>query len=158
MLWGPFSTFCEMGIFGGENWGLVFLDLKSSLLIPQFSNPACYIPLCGRKEPSGQEDHEIRAACWCHHQHGRHCALWSSSSCVYCATEWLGSEHWADRHDQVRYNVAVIASVLGLPQVNTICEEKPRSTQRWNVLLVYKSLPKVWDWVMVHASPVLGDG
>lgn len=123
----------------GGDWSLAFLDLNSFPLIPQFSNPTGYFPLCRGEEPCGQEDHKIRAACWCHHQHGRHRTLWSRGGCVHCTAEWLGLERWANHHHQVRHGLILTCITAAWTASSKHAPgRQTKKDPRWGVLLVSK--------------------
>lgn len=158
----PLFTFWKRGMASGRDWGPAFLDHKFLyLFITQFSNTACHLPLCWRKEPGGQEDHSIRVTRWCNNQHGWDRALWSSGSSVYCTVEWPGFGHWADHHHQVGRGVTFI--VIGDMGIIASKNGPWRDTKNVPVMDSFswstKYLPKIkYNYILVCKISASGSG
>lgn len=88
-----------------DGWLEMFMQLKWCTTFFAFSfqcwYTACHLPLSGGKPGYWQKSHSFCAPRRCHHQHGRHCSIWSCGCHLHCPDERCPPWPGPDCHRQV---------------------------------------------------------
>lgn len=76
-------------------------EFDFNLFSLQFCHAAYHHEVSVGELPRGPADRPLRPACRCHHQHGRHSAVWGGGGHLYCSGQWLRAGLRTAGHHQV---------------------------------------------------------